>query len=341
MRFSVFYAPPTKETIEKILFHLRRKIPFFPISPREPRLPIPSEPPQNIATCLQTSGTTGKPKFALHTFENHYTNASHPHPLLKLSSSDRWLLSLPLNHVGGLAILFRSFVSGMEVTLENDERVTHLSFVPTQLKRYLQNPRPYPKLKAIVLGGAPIPLELCKEAYRRGLPLFLTYGMTEMCSQIATQPFHPATGVTFGPPLPHREVKIAPDGEIWVRGKTLFAGYLDRPSCFEGGWFPTRDLGEMTAHGLRIHGRKDRMIISGGENIHLEEIERCLMNLPEVLEAKVTARKDEEFGQRPMAEITVAKAIPIEEIRERLSQELPRFKIPNSADIVLVSKLPA
>lgn len=334
MKFSVFYAPPTKDTIEKILYNLRKKIPIFPISPREPELPFPFQPPEGIATCLKTSGTTGAPKFAMHSFENHLTNASNPHPLLELSSTDRWYLSLPLNHVGGLAILFRSFVSGMSVVLEKDDTITHLSFVPTQLKRYLQNPIHYPKLKAILLGGAPIPLELCKQAYKMGLPLFLTYGMTEMSSQIATHPFHPSTGVTFGFPLKERELKIAPDGEIWVRGKTLFQGYLGGPRISD--WFPTRDIGEMGPNGLLIHGRKDRMIISGGENIHLEDIEKSLMNLPEVQDAKVTSRPDEEFGQRPLATITLSSPLCPEEIRERLSYDLPRFKIPHLSDIYIV-----
>ena len=334
---NIFYATSTQETIMKILQSLNCGETIVPISPREPKLPKPFKIPKAIATCLHTSGTTGNPKYAMHSWENHYYNASFPHPDLLLTPDDCWRLSLPLNHVGGLAILFRCYLANAKIALRDQKTITHLSLVPTQLKRLIEKPDLYPNLKAILVGGAPIPYDLCLKAYKLGLPIYLTYGMTEMSSQIATQKFVPERGVNFGHPLPHREVKIAEDGEILVRGKTLFQGYLGLdPPFTEDGWFPTKDIGKMTPFGLEIYGRKDRMIISGGENIYLEELEKAIMELDYVLSSKVASREDKEYGKRPIARIETNVPVKIERIREDLSHFLPKYKIPDPQDISLI-----
>lgn len=337
---AVFYAPPTLDTIVNILACLLFQIPFYPISPREPHFPeIPSCKPFHCS-CLMTSGSTGKPKFAAHTWENHYQSAINPHKDLILSPSDRWQLSLPLNHIGGLAILFRCFLQGAAVLLPDMpiENATLLSFVPTQLKRYLENPPKVAHPRAILVGGAPIPESLCKSAHEKGLPLYLTYGMTEMSSQIATAPYDPKIGVCFGKPLAGRELKLAPDGEILVKGKTLFSGYLNQNTPLEDGWFKTNDLGEVTQHGLIVKGRKDNMIISGGENIHLEEIERAFLEIPQIANVKVAARHDLEYGQRPTAQITLNTSISVESLIEILQKSLPKYKIPHKGDIEFTQK---
>lgn len=339
---AVFVATPTLETIVNIFACILSKTPFYPISPREPHLP--SVPPltSDLCSCLMTSGTTATPKFATHTWENHLTSALNPHKDLTLLPTDRWYLSLPLNHIGGLAILFRCFLHGAAVILPDlaQANATFLSFVPTQLKRYLENPYPLPHIRAILVGGATISESLCRSAYERGLPLFLTYGMTEMSSQIATAPYHPSTGITFGFPLPHRELKIHSDGEIYVKGKTLFAGYLNRRTPLDNGWFLTSDIGEITAHGLILKGRKDNMIISGGENIHLEEIEKALLDITEIAGAKVFPRKDPEYGERPVARISLSSPIEIDTIIGKLKEILPSYKVPSKTDFLIVSEPP-
>src|SRR3990167_8862202 len=275
---SIFYASP--DTLPLILSHIQKQTPFFPASTRELTLPTINLPSTGIV--IATSGSSGKPKYAHLTYENFLLNAQFSHPDLILTPNDCWQLSLPLYHVSGLSILFRLSLANARMDNKN---ITHISFVPTQLKRFLKNPIHYPKLKAILIGGAPIPYELCKEAYDKGFPIYITYGMTEMASQIATKRFHPNERISFDNPLPHRELKIC-SGEIWVRGKTLFQGYLNQPSPFIDGWFPTNDLGYIGPNGLEILGRKDRMIISGGENINPEEIEKALLSHPEVYSAK-------------------------------------------------------
>ena len=334
---NIFYAPSSVETIVKIIALLLAKKTIFPLSPREPKLPNILSYPNTICTCLQTSGTTNKPKFAMHTWENHYISATNPHPDLKLIPSDKWFLSLPLNHIGGFAILLRTFLANAAVILPDaaPTNATHISFVPTQLKRYLKNPYPLPHLKAILLGGAPIPESLCQMCYQLGLPLYLTYGMTEMSSQIATQLYNPSIGITFGSPLTQRTIKIFTNNEVWVKGKTLFTGYLNQPLILKDGYFNTKDIGEMTKHGLIIKGRKDRMIISGGENIYLEEIEQCLMNISEISQAFLSSRRDPEFGQRPVAHLPLNKPIKAEKLQEKLQETLPKYKIPFLDDFVL------
>jgi O-succinylbenzoic acid--CoA ligase len=279
-----------------------------------------------LCTYLFTSGTSGTPKIACHTLGNHIYNALGAAAFLHINASARYLLSLPLFHVGGLAILFRVFLSGGTIVLsqrpltENLATLTHLSLVSTQLYRLLKNKDLTASDARILIGGAPLPLTLEEEAKARGLHLIVSYGMTEMSSLILA-------GNTV---LPYRELCVK-DTEIFVRGKTLFSGYLGTGAPeLEEGWFGTRDLGEWAQDGsLRILGRKDRLFISGGENIQPEEIERALCTLPGILFARVEPTFDPEFGQRPIATILdTTQKHTLETVRHQLMSLLPGFKLP-------------
>ncbi len=299
------------------------------------------------ATVILTSGTTGIPKLVCHTIGNHFWNAKGSNENILLRMNDGWLLSLPLHHVSGLGILFRCFLAGARIFLPDaDEKpidvllrskeITHVSLVSTQFKRLLEDKQATVRLKAlkaILLGGGTIPTELVKQARQYNLALYLTYGLTEAASQVATtvdprQPYQVK-------PLLHREVKISPSGEIFVRGETLFQGYLQngrlqRPFDEEG-WFATNDLGEMDRDGnLRIIGRKDHMFISGGENIYPEEIEAALLRQESILEAIIFSQEDEEFGLIPIALLKFKKGYHISrgELRKALQNQLLPFKIP-------------
>lgn len=268
------------------------------------------------ATLLFTSGSTGTPKIACNSFGNYLYSALGANTYLNLSSGDRWLLSLPLYHVGGIGILMRCFLSASTVAF-CEEGITHLSLVPTQLYRLLKEDYSHlTKMKAILLGGAPLSLKLYEG---KGLPLFPTYGMTEMSSLITL-------GGTL---LPYRELKLAEDGEILVRGKTLFQGYWDKGLALpldDEGWFATKDLARPP---LTILGRKDNLFISGGENIQPEEIERLLCEIPGIAEAVVIPLPDEEFGARPAAFVRdETQTHTLESIREALKGRLPSYKMP-------------
>jgi len=288
--------------------------------------PFPDTSIRDSQTYIFTSGTSAKPKIAIHSFENHYYSALGANENMPLGPGDKWLLSLPLYHVGGLAILFRCFLAGATAVIhtKTPEYITHLSYVPTQLYR-LENPPP--NLKCILVGGAKLSRDLYNQ--KKHLPLYLTYGMTEMSSQIVTtqSPIWKEGAPFLGFPLKYREIKIH-NGELFVKGKTLFQGYLDSP--FQKDWFSTGDLAEIDPElGLRILGRKDRQFISGGENIQPAEIERALLSLPHVLGARVIPYPDPEFGMRPLAFIKHDNTFIEEEIKALLKNKLASFKVPD------------
>ena len=300
------------------------------------------------ATLVFTSGSTGEPKAALHTLGNHVASARGAVGFFDLKPEGRWLLNLPLYHVGGLGVLFRCVLAGAAVVLPGEgasieetveaRGVTHLSLVATQLLRVLRGDRPevLAETKAILLGGSAIPPGLIADAHARGLPIHTSYGMSEMASTVtATPPGATLDALgTSGVVLPHREVGLVDDGEILVRGATLFAGYADgdrveRPD--RDGWFPTGDLGawdEVAGERmLRVVGRKDHRFISGGENVQPEEVEAALGRIEGVRQAVVVPVADAEFGQRPVAFVE-AEAWRPEAWREALAASLARFKIP-------------
>ncbi len=302
------------------------------------------------ATVMFTSGTTNRPKAALHSYANHYYNALGSNENIKVSPGDRWLLTLPLWHVGGLAILFRAMLGGAAVVIDDRgdnleaviERnlITHLSLVATQLGRLLDQDLSQgaaDRLKAILVGGGFVPEQMISEASNRGWPLCTTYGLTEMASQVTTTAVRDSVSrlTTSGRLLNHREMRLAADGEILVRGRTLFKGYVTGGELVSGrdvdGWFHTGDIGSLDADGyLSVVGREDNMFISGGENIHPEEIETALCCLPDVEEALVVPIPDDEFGRRPVAFVRFAagEALSRGDILTRLAKSLPRFKLP-------------
>jgi O-succinylbenzoic acid--CoA ligase len=295
------------------------------------------------ATVVFTSGSAGAPKAVLHTYANHYYSARASNLNIRVRSHDRWLLSLPLYHVGGLGIVFRCLLAGAAIAIpEPDETVsaamarmeiTHLSVVATQLQRLLAEETDAPtlgRLKAVLLGGGPVSPRLVRDALARKLPVHTSYGLTEMTSQVCTTRSEspPAKRYSSGLPLRHAQVKVAEDGEILVRGETLFAGYVDgrklEPATDASGWFHTGDLGALDAEGyLSVSGRKDNMFVSGGENIHPEEIERAIASCEGVEDCIVVPVPDEEFGARPVAFIKGSRSHLAD-----LERALPRFKIP-------------
>jgi O-succinylbenzoic acid--CoA ligase len=293
-----------------------------------------------------TSGSAGAPKAALHTFGNHFFSAEGSNANIALAPGDRWLHSLPPYHVGGLSILFRCLLAGATVVLPEADvplgegiaqsSATHVSLVSTQLLRLLREEGfEGDGLKAILLGGDPMPASLVDEAAARGLPVYTSYGLTEMASQVTTTPPGASREElrTSGRPLAYREVKIS-GGEILVRGETLFAGYIEGDAIDwpldADGWFHTGDLGDLDANGyLCVRGRKDNLFVSGGENIQPEEIEEALSILEGVEETVVVPVPDPEFGARPVAFVRTADdTVEPGALVRPLEEVLPGFKIP-------------
>jgi O-succinylbenzoic acid--CoA ligase len=292
---------------------------------------------RGAALVLYTSGTSGRPKGAILTFASLIASARAQARLLGPSEpSDRWLLCMPLFHVGGLSILIRSALAGSAVVLYERfevervsealerEGITHVSFVATMLTRVLEHRRARrapESLRCVLLGGGPASSALLEQAIGLGYPIAPTYGLTEAASQVATRPPQVPVGPGEDPaaglrPLPGVELRIVDEGrrvlgpgavgEIEVRGPIVMAGYLDDPAAsaraLRDGWLSTGDLGWLdSAGGLRVLDRRADLIISGGENVYPAEVEAVLTAHPQVAEAGVVGLDDPVFGQRPYA----------------------------------------
>ncbi|MDP8959701.1 MAG: AMP-binding protein, partial [Actinomycetota bacterium] len=268
-------------------------MPSLPMGDLAGGLPAPPEEEgeQEVRCILHTSGSTGGSRAVVLTRENLESSAEASAALLGNGPSDRWLAVLPLYHVGGLSILWRSAREGGAVVLEprfDASRVAGLltqgeaslaSVVPTMLHRLLEtHGGPFPEVRAVLVGGGPAPPGLLERALDAGLPVLPTYGMTETASQVVTMP-PGETGVrpgSSGRPLPGVELRILGEddlpvpaglvGTIEVRGPMVSPGYLGEPPRPRGSWFRSNDLGYLDGDGyLTVTGRVDDVVITGGE----------------------------------------------------------------------------
>ncbi len=329
----------------RVVVPLSPRLPAAEVRHRGARIAGSGSASTGAGTILFTSGSSGVPKAVFHNLEAHESNARAARERMPLGPGCGWLLSLPLHHVSGLAVLVRCLSSGATVVFPDksrllgealhSEHVTHISVVEVQLRRLLEGGAELSSLKAVLGGGGPFSAALIDAALSSGVPLHLTYGMTEGASQIATttrmeslpEPVH------AGQPLPGCEVEISPDREILVKTPAMafriLRGEAEWGSPVDGrGFYHTGDLGAFTPGGeLVIVGRRDRMLVSGGENIHPEAIEILLGGIPGVRRAAVVAVAHREFGQRPVAFID--GAVEEAELHDRLAGQLERFVIPD------------
>ena len=303
------------------------------------------------ATVVFTSGSSGQAKAVVHSTANHLYNAAGSAANIPLGPGDAWLVALPLSHVAGLSILFRTLSAGAcalfadsgalhdagDPTARLLPDATHVSLVETQLRRLLQIPGWQAltrRLRAALIGGSALSAPLLRHARAAGLPVCASYGCTEMASQVATtRPGDPDETFTAGWVLPHRRVAIGADGEVLLGGRTLCLGYLDqesvRPAAGADGWFASGDLGRLDGGRLSVTGRRDARFISGGENIQPEEVEQALLEHPAVLAAVCVAVPDTEFGSRPAAFLALASGpLPPSDLEAHLDARLARFKHP-------------
>jgi len=286
--------------------------------------PSPNAPLLPSSLLLFTSGSSGHPKLVSISHASFLASAKSANAACDLQPGDGWRLSLPMHHVSGLSIVFRCLLAGASIIFDDkDPSITHLSCVPAQL--YSAWPI-YPKLRCVLLGGGPIHDVPAK------LPCLVSYGMTETASL-----FLAGSSPHKLQPLPNKEAKLSPEGELLVRGDSLFEGYWDGQAMhtpFDAdGWFATKDLARFDpALGFTIVGRKDNQFISGGENIQPEEIEAELRKLPGILEALVGPRHHEKFGMRPIAFLSMREGAPIDatSIQRSLAERLPKVKIPDA-----------
>ena len=310
-----------------------------------------------------TSGTTGTPKGARLTFRNHFWSASASAYRLGVLPHDRWLLCMPLYHVGGHAIVLRSCLYGTAIELHDgfdpdgvyqsmmSGQITQVSLVPTMLYRMMEQiddvgfPSP---LRIILLGGAQASDELIAGTLKRNMPIALTYGLTEASSQVATaspEDVRRKPG-SVGKPLLFTNLSILNDkgqllgpgeiGEITISGPTIMKGYEGQSNGIDE--FRTGDLGYLDGDGdLWVVNRRSDLVVSGGENIYPAEIEAAIQKHPAVQAACVVGLTDVEWGQ------TVAAAVVAADLKEHalfrfLRSLLAGYKLPRA--VIFVKEIP-
>ncbi len=331
---------------------------LIPSKYRAPRAAGAQHLPSPLALVVETSGSSGARRAAMLTAENLLTSATLVNRRLRLGAGDTWLCCLPLRHIGGLSIIYRCALAGAAVLLREGfqaeavaddlERhgATHVSLVPPMLARLLDLDRPPPpRLRVLLVGGQSLSTPLAHRALESGWPLHVTYGMTETASQVATsyrltEPPRPgAVGRPFA--LVELECPVCPEGPAppRLRGPLVMAGYANPARVpgmgLEGGWFTASDLACLESDGgLRVLGRADEVLVTGGVKVHPARVEAALAGAPGVRDLAVVGVEDPIWGERLVA-LYSGEATPAELdawCRARLpGRERPRAFIPLEA----------
>lgn len=276
-------------------------------------------------TCyFQTSGSEGVPKWVAIAKDAFLISARAVNSHFKVTRNDRWLIALPLHHVGGFSILARALLSGSSVVHSDTpwspedfvrriqhQGVTLVSLVPTQVHDLVQLNLASPaRLRAAIVGGGGMSLELAKAARSLGWPVYQSYGMTEAASQIATQPLQDDLPPQCLEILPHWQADRHESGRLVISGPALAKGYVIRDRHHGWTWEPvggqlvTRDLVELGEEQgrrwLKFTGRESGFVKVLGELIHLAPLQSRLDSLalenrvspPPVVAALPDARRE-------------------------------------------------
>jgi o-succinylbenzoate---CoA ligase len=324
------------------------------LRPDDPDAPLEFD---EVALVVPTSGSTGEPKGAMLSAAALRASARATHA--RLGGPGHWVLALPLTHVAGLMVVIRALEGGgatFEVDLSagfepaafaaatagaaaaasSDGLPLYGSLVPTQLGRLLDAGVDLSGYAAVLVGAAAAPAGLLQRAAGAGVRVVTTYGMSETCGGC----------VYDGYPLDNVSVDLDDSGRVLLGGPTLFAGYRLRPDLTRAavdseGRLVTSDLGQVGGDGrLRVLGRADDVLVSGGENIAPAAVEAALSALPAVGASVVVGLPDEEWGQRVVAVVvaTGGSTLRLHDLRAALAHVLPPAAVP--AGLVLVPELP-
>ena len=323
--------------------------------------------PESPALLVYTSGTTGRPKGAVHTQANLLANMVAASEAQALTAADRVLTVLPLFHVGGLCIqtlpalyvgaavlLHARFDPGATLASLAQERPTLTLQVPATMKALIEHPvwpaTDLSSLRAVWAGSSTLPAALVDAFLSRGVPLCNVYGATETGPfSIALPPAHAASHAgSCGWPARGVEVRLADArdgvGELWLRAPNVVRHYWpDLPATDPEGWFHSGDLARQAADGsYTVVGRAKDMVISGGENIYPAEIEHLLASHPLVADCAVLGLPDAQWGEKLVAVVVLKHqngTIPASNGQETLSNwesvlseflggRIARYKLP-------------
>lgn len=330
--------------------------------------------PEKKAGIFFTSGSTGSPKivpikrkqvlFAAHSSAQNF----------KPGHNKYWLLCLPLNHVGGINVIYRSLLYQSAIFLVqtfDEEKIRQYlyenkafevaSMVPTMLENLMKDSifRVHFGFKAILLGGGPMTIKFIDRALTRGLPIVTSYGMTETCAQIAANPMLQPSGeyipkTSVGRLFHPNKVEIRDEkgekvitnesGHIWLKGPQVFDGYndeeLNKKTFDESGWFNTGDFGHLNRKGhLFIDSRRTDLIITGGENVAPVEVESVMNTYEGIAESSVVGIPDKKWGQKMVAFVVPNHDhLNRDEILEFLKKNLKAFQVPK--EFIMIDEIP-
>lgn len=300
----------------------------------------------DVAVVVSTSGTTGTPKGALLTADALRASATATHA--RLGGDGRWLLALPAYHIAGLQVLVRSTLAGttpVTVPASFDPRELpsavaalgsgrrYASLVAVQLDKCLQAPaaaEALADLDAVLIGGGPMPAGMGERAEAAGVTVVRTYGMSET-----------AGGCVYdGVPLDGVEVRID-NSRVLLGGATVAKGYRNpvSPDPFaEPGWFRTDDLGAVDDSGvLRVLGRVDDAVSTGGLTVLPQLVEAALADHPAIADCAVFGVPDERLGQRVVAALVLkpgTSAPDVAELRAHVARTHDATAAPREVHIV-------
>jgi o-succinylbenzoate---CoA ligase len=304
-----------------------------------------------VACRLFTSGTTGVARLIPLTKANFAAAAQASAQNLQTDPTSVWLGTLPLFHIGGLAMAYRCAADGSCLVLKSgfevnqvidalrNEGITHASLVPTMLGRVLgvlrQQEKPLAhQLQAVLVGGGPAEPQLLNQAWSSGLPVLQTYGLTEACSQVTTERLSSHDGTTAGFPLPGTKVTVCDALGQPVPTDVVGLIRVSGPSVSPQaqGTLNTGDLGALDRHGrLRIVSRRVDLIISGGENIYPIEVEAALKTMEAIVDVAVVPLKDEIWGQVPVVFMESTQPVSLADVEQHLRGQIGAYKIPKRA----------
>ena len=323
---------------------------------------------------VYTSGTTGRPKGAVLRQEALLWNGVMSQHMHGLTADDHVLTVLPFFHVGGLNIQTTPALHfGATVTIHSRftpdaalatiarDRPTLTVLVPATIQAVTDHPAwattDLSSLKAVSTGSTIVPPHLIDRFVSRGVPVLQVYGSTETCPVAIYTRLGGDLARSGSTGLPglcceaviidHAGNELPPGtpGEIAVRGPNVFYEYWGSKEAtreaLHDGWYRTGDIGRRDADGyFWVHDRKKNLIISGGENIYPAEVERVLLEHPDVVECGVIGRPDPRWDEVPVAYVIrrAGRAVEAEDLRAHVLTQLARFKVPR--DIVFVDDLP-